>query len=130
MYSMSDKKTLKNFTASFFPSIAGTMLSIKLKLALTNCYLDLGCQRLSLTNSKKENSACTREIYNEVETPAGLSWAGSVLSTLMHIHQNKSSEPGKAHGTFVLRALCRQHPMAASPRLCCLHERERIFSPG
>lgn len=43
-------------------------------------------ETVSDTNNKKENSAHIREIYNEVETPEGLSWAGSVLSTLMHIH--------------------------------------------
>lgn len=87
-------------------------------------------ENASDTNNKKEKSAHVREIYNEVKTPEGLSWAASVLNTLMQIHQNKSLELGKARGTFMLRGLCRKHPKAASPRLCYLHEKERIFSPG
>lgn len=64
-------------------------------------------ENVSDTNSKKENSAHIKEIYNKVETPEELSWAGSVPSTLTQIHQNNSLEPGKAGGTSMLRGLCR-----------------------
>lgn len=61
MYSSSDKgkKSVKNFSASFFPTIAGTMISIKLKLSLTNCYLDLGCQRMHLTQTARRRTVPT-----------------------------------------------------------------------
>lgn len=80
------------------------------------------------TNSKKVNSAHIREIYNEVETPERLSWAGSVPSTLMQIHQNNSLELGKARGTFMLRLVQDNIPRLPVPGYAICMKREGFLA--